>query len=443
MLYYLILFILILGYVFFTGEIRMIIPLLSFYLIGRFFIRLILRSKDRIVITLYKLFFIIYGLLVLLTHIELIHDPMMDFYIHNDAAWSFYSAIMNYVVPESWDNLEEVTYKSSLFADYPIASYIFGFLAKLGIDLGLLDIRLYLRIHVFTLAALIIAIMSHILLVYKQCSKNILKWMLLFGFGSYLYVTSGIFSRDIHVFFMYTLLGYYFLLPKFKYKLVIFITLVLITTGLRPVNGFILIIPILLYYWVTTSMKNKAFNVLIPLFILMIIVLVLKTELLSYGLEKLDIYKEKTLSNTGGIFERVFSLPFPINQIGMIVYMSLMPLPIFTFITNDGGTFLTLPFIVSPYIMSIVLVYVGWYIIKSFRTNRFVTTYLIAFLLLYVIIIFGSPDLRRAFAAVPGLFVGFCLIKNSIPLRVKRFTYRIVWPLVLFVNLFFVFYLYF
>ena len=93
--------------------------------------------------------------------------------------------------------------------------------------------------------------------------------------------------------------------------------------------------------------------------------------------------------------------------------------------------------------LSIVLVYVGWYIIKSFRTNRFVTTYLIAFLLLYVIIIFGSPDLRRAFAAVPGLFVGFCLVKNNIPLRVKRFTYRIVWPLVLFVNLFFVFYLYF
>lgn len=431
-----------LGYVFYSGQIEMALAVLYFYFLGKLFIRFILKCKEKIVVHLYHSFFLIYGLLVLLTQIELIHDPMTDFYIHNDAAWSFYNAIMNYVVPESWDNLVKVTMQNSIFVDYPIASYIFGFLGKLGVDTGILDIRLYLRIHIFTLAALIIAIISHIFVIYKISSKDIVKWVLLFGFCSYLYVTSAIFTRDIHVCFVYTLFGYYILVPNLKCKFFIFLLLILFATGLRPANGIVLIIPLLFYYWSYNSKNKRTINVLLFLLILIIIMGVLKTDIISYGVERLDLYKEKTLSNSGGVFEKVFSLPFPINQIGMIVYMSLMPLPILVYIVNEGGTFLTLPFIFSPYLMSIVLIGSIWYMLYNYKINKRITVYLASFLLLYFIIIYGSPDLRRAFAAIPSLFMGFCLIKNNIPLNIKKFTYRVVWPIILLLNIFFIFYLY-
>ena len=123
-------YLLCIAYGVYTGQVAMALSVFVGYVTVWGVLRLCLKPKSDLPFRMYTLFTVIYGTLVLLTQIELIHDPFRDYYVHNDAAMSFYKMIMTNVLPCSWGELFKKTIGSSLFSHYPLAAFVMSFFAR-------------------------------------------------------------------------------------------------------------------------------------------------------------------------------------------------------------------------------------------------------------------------------------------------------------------------
>ena len=417
-----------LEYIILKGESSLGISVLMHYMIGYLFVRLVLRNSSKFKFVLYDIFFFVYGSLCLYTQIELIHNPLNDFYIHNDAAWSFYSKMVDNV-PNSWDELWPFI-AIRLDSDTPFAAALFSFIAEIGKQTDIIDLRLFTRMHVFMLTAIIPAIMAAILELHGVDKKQIFKGVLIFGLCTYLFVGSCVFTRDLHVCFVYTLFAYYMLLPKCRGRLFVFILLAIMATGFRLENGEVSIVFIMAYYM--SRKKNQRFYRFFAVVLFVVAIsYFLSSPYLDEAVRVKIGYEGLALENTGGIFEKLYTLPFPINLIIMVVYIIIMPMPITKNLIGDGNTFLTLPFVISPYIITLMFYCVSWYLITRWKQNIVMSYYLFSFSIIFVLIIYGSPDLRRAFACVPAIYIGYMLIKNNVPITVSKRCKQYVWPIVL------------
>lgn len=439
---YFLVLILSLGYFLYTGQVLMSVSVLGFFLIGVLLLRFVISSKNNIVYNLYTLFFVVYGSLVLFTQIELIGDPYEDFFVHNDAAFSFYSGIMRQVYISDWNSLFSSSFLNLAFADYPLASFLFGAITKIGNDIGIVDLRLFQRIHVSVLGAMTVGVIAEVLCKWKLPLKVIKRLVIPFGLCSYLFITSAIFSRDIHVVFLYTLVGYYMLRSEKQMVLLPLIILALLSAGMRPVNGILVILPISIIVY-SRLLKNNPSMAKLTIIITIALIFLYARSMIDYGLGKLAFYEEYMSQNAGtGFFVKIYSLPFPINQICMNIYELLMPIPMGLFILGSGGSLLTIPFILSPFLMSLVWVASLWFICKKFRQQPKLSIYLLCALTLFALINFAAPDIRRSFAAIPMLYMGFCLVYRDIPKNIIKRVKQIAWPSIVAINLFFIFYLY-
>lgn len=426
----------------YTGQITFAIIVGLVYLLGYVGLKIILRlSFGQASKYIYNLFFLIYGLLVLLSHIQLIHDPFEDFYVHNDAAWSFYKGIMTLVLPCDWSQLYERTIENPGYVQYPFAAFVMGAFAKLGQTLGIENLRLFLRVHIFLFGVFTITLMANLLEYYKYEYKRILKLIIPFGLFTYIYITSAIFSRDIYVALVYTIASYICLRDEIKFRLILFILLFFIAFGCRPQNGFIfLIYPICFYY-----KKLKA--IIGPLGIVVILGVLLFisfyfTESIVNGVSSLNSYDERSLSNTGGLFIEFYTLPFPLNTLVVSVYMLIQPLPIGFYITGDGMTLLNIPMIFSPYLISLMLYVLYYTNTHKMRLNNLYALFSCFSLLAFFMIVYGSPDLRRAYAVIPGLYMVYCLTRDECPEYKIQIFKKFVWTIIVVINIIFVFYVY-
>lgn len=402
---------------------------------GLIIIRLFFKGRDRTVYTIYGYFLIIYGLLTLLSH-SMIKDPFNDYFIHNDAAMSFYKWTMEEVVPLKWSELIEGTILNPAFFDYALAELLYGVVAKLAIDIGVVDIRLALRCLSFVMGALICVMIADILIKRGQSKKSVIKNTLVFGVFSYLFITSAIFSRDIFVCFIYTAIAYVYLIPKCSQRLLKLLLLCACAFGGRPENGALALVFVLAFYLSSNSSKIVKILSLATL-IVVVIAFVTYTTFISESLMSIANYGEATESNTGGVFMAVYSLPFPINKIAMVIYMLIQPLPMQKYIVGEGNTWLTLPFVLSPYLVSSIIVGCFWYMKHFISKDILITYFMGAAFFCFCLITFVSPDLRRAFAPMPGLFASFCLIQNQIPAKTISVTKKIIWPSIFVISLFF------
>jgi hypothetical protein len=117
--------------------------------------------------------------------------------------------------------------------------------------------------------------------------------------------------------------------------------------------------------------------------------------------------------------------------------MLIQPLPMQKYIVGEGNTWLTLPFVLSPYLISLIIGGCFWYMNHFFSKDRLITYFMGAAFFCFCMITFVSPDLRRAFAPIPGLFGAYCLIQNKIPRKCTEFSKKIIWPSILVINIFF------
>lgn len=75
------LFLLSAGYAAYTGQLGMAFSVVCAYIVGLYFIRVVLKPTTATPFHLYEFFFLVYGSLVLFSHIELIHDPFVDYFV--------------------------------------------------------------------------------------------------------------------------------------------------------------------------------------------------------------------------------------------------------------------------------------------------------------------------------------------------------------------------
>lgn len=435
-------YLLCIAYGVYTGQVVMALSVLVGYAAVLGVLRLCLKPKSDLPFRMYTLFTVIYGTLVLLTHMELIHDPFREYYVHNDAAMSFYKMIMTNVLPCSWGELFKKTIGSSLFYHYPLAAFVMSFFGKLGMALGVENLRLFLRIHIFLCGSSIIAIMTNLLDCYKMQERRIKELVICFGLFTYLYISSAIFTRDIYVTFVYAVAAYVCLKKDVKRRLLLFVILFFLARGFRPQNGLLLLVyPIAFYYKMLLRRIGKL-GVLFLILVCLGVSLFLQDSI-SMGSASLLTYEEKTMTNTGGMFIRFYQLPFPLNTFVLVIYMLLMPLPVFGACIGKGMTWLNLPYSASPYLLLLVIFVCGYYVYHKKDDGRNIDIIILASFLIYVAIIFGSPDVRRAFAAIPGLYMCYALVEKDVPSYEVTRIKRMGWPVIAAINLFFAYYVYF
>lgn len=428
-------------YLLYTGQLQMAVAIILFYAIGRF-ILLVFNSPERrrSNVLIYDVCFFSYGILALLTQILLIKNPYIDYYIHYDASHSFFAGTMREHYNVNLFKLIKAEIKVPGSQEYFFARWIFSKLAHLAQALGIEDVRLFLRIHVYMLASLIPSIMYSMLFQYGINDKNAKKRVLVFSFCSYLFITSCIYSRDLHICFFYTVAAYVFLIPECRYRNTYLFILCLLTYGFRQENGILLIILLISNWYIYLKNRNAVYLLYLPLVLMVIFSL-------SYILLMLDTsnqFHEKNMmgNSSTGLFMKFYTLPFPINTVIMVVYMLLQPLPIFFYVMGNGNTWLTLPFVLSPYLMVAGVIGCLWYLSENKARNQRVTVMILLSLLMFVGIIQGSPDLRRAFAAIPGLFMCYFTFDEKVSYKYKYFTYNIFFPILLILSVLLSIYVY-
>ena len=432
---------LIVGYAWYADQVEMAMSIVIAYLLGLAFVRFVLHPKTSIPYLLYELFFVIYGFLVLLSHIELIHDPFVDYFVHNDASQSFYENIMNGPVYADWHRLIDETLLSPYYDEYPLASLLFATLAKIGMWLGIVNIRLFLRIHVFMLAALVVAVMARLLESYGIDRRKIQQFLVPFGLFSYLYLLSACFTRDIHVCLVYSLMAYACLIRNIQYRALWFLLLTLLATGFRPENGILAVMYIIGYYF---QPLYKRIGPFVYLVLVAILIGFISSEMFLSLTESLEAYNKRTIEvNQGdGLFMMVYSFPFPLNQLCIVVYQFLLPLPLTFYMVNEGGSLLTLPFIFSPYLMCLILGVIFVYLKQFFKADIKISLFMILSFIMFCAITYGEPGIRRSFAVIPGLYMAYCLVRPCVSISTIRQIKFIGWPLIACINIFFLLYLY-
>lgn len=397
------------------------------YFVGLILVRLITHTKSDDVTQMYSLFYSIYGLLTLVTQFELISVvDEVHYYIHNDAADAFYPIITSNAIENKWSEMLSATLLNPLFSNYPLSALIMGSIGKIAMAFDVSNLRLFLRLHEFLFASIIVALITDIPSKFGVYSEKNKKYIFFFSLCSYLYITSAIFTRDTHVCLAYSLLGYVFLLPKCKFRLLWFVLLVAISAGFRPTNGILAATFPVVYY-----LSDKKSGGLVAFFLLIALVALYSmiSSIFVFGAESLDYYSELTSSNTGGIFALVYSLPFPINQIGLSVYMLLVPLPIVApLLTASHGSIMNLPYCLSPYIMALLYCSTFHMAICGFMNSKRHRNYVYLCIFLFIAIVYGSPDIRRAFAAVPCLFMIFICYLPQIPKSNLAYIRKKIWP---------------
>lgn len=419
----------------FTTEIIIAANFLFQYTIGLLLIRFFLRPNNNNVYRMYSIFYSIYGLLTLVTQFELI--SIIDenhYFVHNDAADAFYPMITDQSINIRWSEMINSTLFNPLYFNYPLSSLIFSSIGKIGLLLDVENLRLFLRMHEFLFAAFVVALITDIPYKLKAVSNKTNAYIVLFSLCSYLYITSSIFTRDMHACLAYSLLGYIFLLPNCKFRIFWFIVLIAGSAGIRPANGILASLFLFVYY--LTDSKNTGIFIIIILCAL-ISSYSLINQLFSFGMDSIEYYSDLTQENSsGGMFSVIYSLPFPINQILICIYILLLPLPITSYIFGPNESLMNLPFCLSPYIMSIIFYSTLYIAIRNIINNKRQKYFIYLCILLFAAIVIGSPDLRRAFAPIPCLFMAFICHEKEVPHKVFHIIKVTIWPIILIISLF-------
>ena len=385
----------------FVSSVHIGLGLIFIYIIGILFLRL--WTKSRFISNIFNLFFCIYGLYLLLTQIVFINGIQDGYFFHIDASKSFFYQTELYIDGASWSNL--LQHCMLIYPDYPFAQVIFSVWWLIGEQIGvdLSQVRFFLRIQDLFFGPFILSIIALYLRENNFDKVQILRLCLLFGLFSYLLITSVIFSRDLHVAFFYTLLGYYSLSnEKHKFIYLKFFVLILLVAGFRIENGLFAICFPLYYYY-----RYRKFTQLTYLTIFLVAVVFILSGGLTLFLNMRDAFNEHTVSLGDGLYNKFNSLPFPLNMFFNSIYSYISPFPFIQYIADPNAGLFAITSIVSPFLRVVMLLTVAIFI-KRNHTD-FTTKLMFAIIIVYICSCsLIEPNLRRTFAIVPILFMVFC-----------------------------------
>lgn len=403
------------------------LTVLTLFAIGILITASVLRKSQSI--SIYAIFFVIYGALLFLTQYLFIDGVNEGYFLQSDAYGSFYvTATMNFG-PTKWDDLVSGTLFKSLYSDYPLFACWINFWKLIGFDIGVTheNMRLFLRLQNLLFAPGILAIMAKYFQEIGMNKHKTLHWCIFFGLFSYLFLTSVVYSRDLHVAFFYTLAGYYCISPrKHRFIYLKFVIIALICFGLRPENGmFAIVFPI---YYAFRNTKPSGKLILGGLVILCIL---LAAGFVDSFINVKDGYNARTAKMAvGGLYSMFNSLPVPLNIIFNSIYSFIMPFPLIMYTLDRHIGVFGLFSLVMPFINVVAMCTIYVYARKHKKDYRLLYFFLV--IIVYTVMCCSvEPNVRRAFAIIPTLFMLFAATQPKIPSRlydiiVRRSVYTIL-----------------
>lgn len=413
---FLVLCLYILSSLIYTEELSIIGFILLYYIFGYGILSLIRNRNDDKLRSLYTVFFGFYGIYMVTVHFLQISNWETDFYFHNDELY-FFNQTIDMTLSLPWDKVIQGTFLNSYFSEYPGAQLLYTVIAKIGKEVGVINLRFLLASFISFVSSLIVAF---IYIITSLFYKNIkLKYFFAFGCLSYLMTSCCIFTRDVLAIFVFTLIGYVTLKPDLYLRGLFFLVLVFVASIIRWENGmFSLLFPAIFYANKYLNLNNKSVLIISSSLGIILLFVFLSTQIGEISSEVVT-WRQGTMSNTskGGLFQTIYSLPFPLGTFCIIVFQILMPIPFVSYIVDDYNTkvsWLLLPSLATPFLNALMF-YCG---IKIFFKHRaFLRLFDFVFLLCltYVFVTeWVEPNVRRTFAVFPLIYCYFIVNRDTL-----------------------------
>lgn len=288
-------------------------------------------SADKESLRLFGFSYSIYTLYMVLTNYILVQDPYVDFFYAIDSTkfWrnSAHVDSFNSLITQFRDNASG--YGST--REYRLFNFICLVVAYLSSFLGENHVLIQKYQCVF-LGALSMPLIYLVLLKYTNNKEYSLKATKLFALFSFVSTFAVVYSRDIHIYYFYTL-AFYLVVCRLEKPSTMWYLLVLIPTTFffRFEHG--IFISLFAFVFIFAS-PNKYFKYYLPIVVLIPIFLALGSRFFFFALESYDSYSQRRIDAAGDTdsLAVVFSnFPFGIKQLLLAFIGQTTPLPFWRF----------------------------------------------------------------------------------------------------------------
>lgn len=416
------------------NDLSIIIYIISFLLLGNIFLYIVTANEQskKKTFYLFHLCFLLYAIFTIITHHFLIVDPARDFFLQRDQLIFYEGAIK--VAKAQWGNLFSTAFVP-YYSEYPLAAYLFGILAKIGSSLGVTDLLLFFKFHVILLASLISPLIHSVL--YELGLKgDYKKEIIVFSLLSYIFVYSGIFTRDIHIVFLYTLILFITTKQSQRFRYPILLILALVTALFRLENGIFAFVFIYLRLY-TGLKKSDALNKVMTVFLILLTIVLGAAYAYSTMLSAMinSATRMEGLSSPDSMYSLIRSLPIPLNVIAIAFYSQILPFPLWSTVTKPDGGYFLLTSLATPIYWLYIWGIIGYsYLIKKEISKP--SLYLFYIAALYVLVTsFTQVDNRRIMAVYPILLIVYIVQKEKVSMKSKKNIFAITTGVIILLHL--------
>lgn len=390
----------------------------------------------------FRLFFFFYAfylVYMVITNYVYVDDPHRDFFYNPDSV-KFFSRIDYLAKVGSPKNMYD--WMSSIFVtDWKGFGAIIW--ATALITTNIFDepnSLLIQKLQIVFLSAMVIVLVYNLTVKYLS-AKQAWGATIAFGLLSHIMVFSGIFMRDIHMVFIYSM-GFYILLNKWKpINILVLVLLGFIAWHIRSHNGLFFICFIALYVYL--HIRNKQPKIAKFLFVSTIILtgaLVLffnftaVTGDTSDELSTYQNYHEEQLQESSGLTSLILRAPIYMRPMLMISLSQIYPFPVYRgMYVNYIDTYQYLLFPLC--IAQIFWIYVWIFLLYGFyrKSYRAFIPLDLRFCLLVALVYLvaagaTSYEFRRLMAVYPIMFLGAAIFYYRLPeQKVKMLKKRTTW----------------
>ncbi len=364
--------------------------------------------------------FVSFFIYTLISH-SYVSNPFTSYFISSDQI-TFYTQAST-LSSLSYRQIVERCFAEFEYSDASGAFALFAILFKIGKALGETDILLLLKSHVVFLSSLIPVMIYKIVIAFNSGIHNLHKQILLFAIFSPVFMLSAQLMRDIHICFLFTILAYVTIRPKFPLRILVMLIIIAITYTFRIENGMFATI----FFAIPAYSLYKKGGILGKMMIV-VIAIVLIAAIASAVFETmtktLTGYAERSLeeASAGSLGAKLDGLPFPLNSISKTALAQLLPFPVWMRMSEPVPYtwLMTVECFTPLYWIPIVLsTFVWWWKYRKKWDYRILLFFYISILYLLVCTT-GEINTRRLLAVYPLIFVAYIVVKNSLRLDTSK-----------------------
>lgn len=364
--------------------------------------------------------FVSFFIYTLISH-SYVGNPFTSYFISSDQI-TFYTQAST-LSSLSYRQIVERCFAEFEYSDASGAFALFAILFKIGKALGETDILLFLKSHVVFLSSLIPVMIYKIVIAFNSNIRNLHKQILLFAIFSPIFILSAQLMRDIHICFLFTILAYVAIRPKFPSRILVMLIIIAITYTFRIENGMFATI----FFAIPAYSQYKKGGILGKMMIIVIAIALIAT-IVSAVFETMNRtltgYTERNLeeASAGSLGAKLDNLPFPLNSISKTAFAQLLPFPVWLRMSDpEPYTWLRVIecFIPLYWIPIILSTFVWWWKYRKKWNYRILLFFYISILYLLVCTT-GEINTRRLLAVYPLIFIAYIVVKNSLRLETSK-----------------------